>query len=328
VKAWIEVHMHQRRAADAYAHARAHARAHAQRVHVVHASQVRHAEHGYTYYGYMSMAIPSTAILTMATPTRRTMPTTSPSRRCGTTRTTALTTPPSSRRIRTCLGGCTTRHAAYPPLPTPPPTPTPCTHPTLHARHAPLFTPARALTRAQLTECLPILGARDGRCPRCDARRAAARVLPPPAAGMCTMHTMCMCTACPCPCPCPCAPHGMCMCTMCMCMCMYLACVPHARLPPAAQRHMHCMGTACALHVHACCRWPCCGGRCHRCRCLGREAATAQTAQAVRAPPAPMRLRPARRARRARGGDSSLSCWGCAPLRLASSSDSSPSATR
>jgi hypothetical protein len=154
VKAWIEVHMHQRRAADAYAHARAHARAHAQRVHVVHASQVRHAEHGYTYYGYMSMAIPSTAILTMATPTRRTMPTTSPSRRCGTTRTTALTTPPSSRRIRTCLGGCTTRHAAYPPLPTPPPTPTPCTHPTLHARHAPLFTPAPALTRAQLTECL------------------------------------------------------------------------------------------------------------------------------------------------------------------------------
>ena len=112
--------MHQRRAADAYAHARAHARAHAQRVHGVHASQVRHAEHGYTYYGYMSMAIPSTAILTMATPTRRTMPTTSPSRRCGTTRTTALTTPPSSRRIRTCLGGCTTRHAAYPPLPTPP----------------------------------------------------------------------------------------------------------------------------------------------------------------------------------------------------------------
>jgi hypothetical protein len=248
--------MHQRRAADAYAHARAHARAHAQRVHVVHASQVRHAEHGYTYYGYMSMAIPSTAILTMATPTRRTMPTTSPSRRCGTTRTTALTTPPSSRRIRTCLGGCTTRHAAYPPLPTPPPTPTPCTHPTLHARHAPLFTPARALTRAQLTECLPILGARDGRCPRCDARRAAARVLPPPAAGMCTMHTMCMCTACPCPCPCPCAPHGMCMCTMCMCMCMYLACVPHARLPPAAQG----ICTAWALHAHCMCM-PAAGGR-------------------------------------------------------------------
>ena len=177
----------------------------------------------------LATAILATAILPAATLTRRTMPTTNPSRRCGTTRTTALTTPLSSRRTHSCLGGCTTRHAAaFPPLGT-----RPCSH---------LYVPWRG--RNQLSACKPsMLGARDGRCPRCDACRAAARLLPPPSAGMCTAYA------------CVCAPYAPCA----------YACASALAL------HLHCIGTASALHLHCICvcRWPCCGGRCHKCRCLG-----------------------------------------------------------
>ena len=56
--------------------------------------------------------------------------------------------------------------------------------------------------------------------------------------------------------PCtPCAPHVHCVnrvCTACAC-CMYLACAPHARLPPAAEGictlHGHCIRIACLLQV-------------------------------------------------------------------------------
>ena len=167
----------------------------------------------------LATAILATAILPAATLTRRTMPTTNPSRRCGTTRTTALTTPLSSRRTRSCLGGCTTRHAAaFPPLGT-----RPCSH---------LYVPWRG--RNQLSACKPsMLGARDGRCPRCDACRAAARLLPPPSAGMCTAYA-CVCAPyAPCPCPCPCA--------MCIWVCICIG--------TASALHRHCICTAPALHL-------------------------------------------------------------------------------
>ena len=71
----------------------------------------------------------------------------------------------------------------------------------------------------------------------------------------------------------------LCLCTMYAMCTMYIVCTVCTACACTLRVHRmhacllllkafaHCMGTACALH--ACCRLPCCGGRCHRCHYLG-----------------------------------------------------------